>query len=58
MVTHRAQMSGGAAAIPIPGAAAASALADGGMLFDLLPRINRAFGLSVEQIDELDEQTR
>ena len=51
MVKKRAAASGGAALIPVPGADIA---ADVGMLLELIPAINRKFGLTPEQIDELD----
>lgn len=51
MVKKRAAVSGGAVLIPIPGADIA---ADISMLLELIPTINRKFGLTPEQIDELD----
>lgn len=51
MVKKRAAASGGVALIPVPGADIA---ADVGMLMELLPAINRKFGLTPEQISELD----
>jgi uncharacterized protein (DUF697 family) len=51
MVAKRAVASGGVAMIPIPGTDIA---ADMSMLLELLPSINRKFGLSEEQISELD----
>ena len=51
MVKKRAAVSGGAALIPIPGADIA---ADISMMLELIPTINRKFGLTPEQIDELD----
>lgn len=53
MVRKRAAASGGAALIPVPGADIA---ADIGMLLELLPAISRKFGLTPEQIDELDSK--
>lgn len=53
MVKKRAATSGGAALIPIPGADIA---ADIGMLLELIPAINRKFGLTPEQLDELDSK--
>jgi uncharacterized protein (DUF697 family) len=51
MVNKRAVASGGSALIPIPGIDIA---VDVGMLLELIPAINRKFGLTPEQIDELD----
>ena len=51
MVRRRAATSGGMALIPIPGVDIAG---DIGMLMQLIPAINRKFGLSPEQIEELD----
>ncbi len=51
MVRRRAASSGGLALIPIPGADIAG---DIGLLLELIPAINRKFGLSLEQIEELD----
>lgn len=51
MVRRRAASSGGMALIPIPGADIAG---DIGLLLELIPSINRKFGLSLEQIEELD----
>lgn len=51
MVRRRAATSGGMALIPIPGVDIAG---DVGMLLQLIPAINRKFGLTPEQIDELD----
>lgn len=51
MVRRRAASSGGMSLIPIPGVDIAG---DVGMLMQLIPSINRKFGLSPEQIDELD----
>lgn len=55
MVTKRAGASSLASMIPIPGTDVA---ADIGMLIELLPSINRKFGLSKEQLDHMDEKTR
>src|SRR5919108_683213 len=55
MVTKAAALSGGAAVVPIAGVDIAT---DIGLLLKLIPRINRRFGLSPEQIDRLDAQTR
>jgi uncharacterized protein (DUF697 family) len=51
MVRKRAAASGGAVLIPVPGADIA---ADIGMLLELIPAINRKFGLAPDQLDELD----
>ena len=51
MVLGRAATSAGASVIPLPGLDIA---ADVGLLMKLLPAINRKFGLSPEQIEELD----
>jgi hypothetical protein len=55
MVTKAAALSGGVAVVPIAGVDIAT---DIGLLLKLLPRINQRFGLSPEQIDQLDAQTR
>lgn len=55
MVMARAGLSAGAAIVPIPGA---DVCADVGLLLDMIPRINRKFGLSPEQIDKLDIQVK
>ncbi|WP_310451099.1 hypothetical protein [Sulfuritalea sp.] len=51
MVRRRAATSGGMSLIPIPGVDIAG---DIGLLLELIPAINRKFGLTPEQIDELD----
>lgn len=51
MVRRRAATSGGMALIPIPGVDIAG---DVGMLLEMIPAINRKFGLTPEQIEELD----
>jgi uncharacterized protein (DUF697 family) len=51
MVRRRAATSGGMSLIPIPGVDIAG---DVGMLLQLIPAINKKFGLTPEQIDELD----
>ena len=51
MVRRRAATSGGMTMIPIPGLDIAG---DVGLLLQLIPAINQKFGLSPEQIDELD----
>lgn len=55
MVRKRALASGGAVLIPMPGVDLA---ADVAMLVELLPAVNRKFGLSPEQIDELDPRMK
>lgn len=55
MVVKRAVVSGAANLVPIPGLDIA---ADVGLLMQLLPAINNRFGLSPEQIEKLDPQTR
>ena len=55
MVTTRALTAGAASAIP---GAAPGIAADIGLLLELLPKINKAFGLDPEQIDALDEQVK
>jgi hypothetical protein len=51
MVRRRAATSGGMSLIPIPGVDIAG---DVGLLLQLIPAINQKFGLTPEQIDELD----
>jgi uncharacterized protein (DUF697 family) len=51
MVKRRAATSGGMTLIPIPGVDIAGDVA---MLLQLIPAINAKFGLSPEQIEELD----
>ena len=55
MVTTRAGLSAGAAIVPIPGADIG---ADVTLLLEMIPTINRKFGLTPEQIDELDPQIK
>jgi uncharacterized protein (DUF697 family) len=55
MVTTRAGLSAGAAVIPVPGADIG---ADVALLLEMIPAINRKFGLSPEQIDGLDPQIK
>ena len=55
MVTTPAGLSAGAAVIPIPGADIG---ADVALLLEMIPTINRKFGLTPEQIDELDPQVK
>ncbi|MBK8118735.1 MAG: hypothetical protein IPK39_05575 [Sulfuritalea sp.] len=51
MVRRRAATSGGMSLIPIPGVDIAG---DVGLLLQLIPAINQKFGLTPEQIEELD----
>jgi uncharacterized protein (DUF697 family) len=53
MVTKRAVASGAAVLVPIPGTDIA---ADIGMLLELIPAINKQFGLSGENLNELNPQ--
>jgi len=55
MVNRRALVSGAAVLVPLPGS---DLLADVGMLMQLLPRINRRFGLSPEQVEELSPELK
>ena len=55
MVTKRSGLSSAAAVVPIPGADIG---ADVMLLLEMIPMINRKFGLSPEEIDELDPQTK
>ena len=55
MVLRRAATSAGASVIPLPGLDIA---ADVGLLMKLLPAINRKFGLTPEQIEKLDPQSK
>jgi uncharacterized protein (DUF697 family) len=55
MVTKCAGLSAGAAVIPIPGADIG---ADVALLLDMIPAINRKFGLTPDQIDHLDPQVK
>lgn len=55
MVTSRAGLSAGAAMVPIPGADIG---ADVTLLLEMIPAINRKFGLTPEQIDQLDPQIK
>ncbi len=50
MVRHRALFAAGVAMVPVPGL---DWVTDVGVLVKLLPDINRAFGLSPEQIERL-----
>ncbi len=55
MVTKRASLSAGTSAIPVLGADIA---ADVAILLELIPAINREFGLSDEQIKDYDAATK
>jgi hypothetical protein len=51
MVRRRAATSGGMSLVPLPGIDIAGDVA---LLMELIPAINRKFGLTPEQIEELD----
>jgi uncharacterized protein (DUF697 family) len=55
MVTGRASLSAGASVVPIPGADIAT---DIGLLLEMIPIINRKFGLSPEEIDQFDPKVK
>lgn len=55
MVRNRARAAAAVAAVPLPGVAIA---ADITMLLQLLPAINREFGLAPEQLAKLDSPIR
>ena len=55
MVKRRALLAAGVAMVPVPGL---DWLTDVGLLVELLPRINAAFGLSPEQIERLAPDRR
>lgn len=55
MVKRRALVAAGVAMVPLPGL---DWLTDVGILVELLPRINAAFGLSAEQIERLAPDRR
>lgn len=55
LVTKRAGLSAGAAAVPVPGADIG---ADVALLLEMIPTINRRFGLSEEQLNEIDSDVR
>lgn len=55
MVRRRALVAAGVAMVPLPGL---DWLTDVGLLVELLPRINAAFGLSPEQIERLAPDRR
>ncbi|MBN8474309.1 hypothetical protein [Sulfuritalea sp.] len=53
MVRRRAATSGGMSLVPLPGIDIAGDVA---LLLELIPAINRKFGLTPEQIEELDSR--
>lgn len=55
MVSQRALLAAGVAAVPIPGI---DWVTDVGILVRLLPRINEAFGLTPEQVERLSPERR
>ena len=55
LVTKRALLAAGAAAVPVPGL---DWLTDIGLLMKLLPEISEAFGLTQEQVERLAPQRR
>ena len=55
LVAGRALVSAGAALVPVPGVDIAT---DVGLLRDLISRINRDFGLTPEQIDQLEPRAK
>jgi uncharacterized protein (DUF697 family) len=55
LVTRRALVAAGVAAVPLPGL---DLVTDIGMLVKLLPEINEAFGLSPEQVERLSPERR
>ena len=55
MVNRRALVAAGVAVVPIPGIDWATDVA---VLMDVIPRINRAFGLTPEQIERLSPDRR
>lgn len=55
IVTKRATTSGVTAVVPVPGVDVA---ADIGMLLELIPAINHKFGLTPEQINQLDPKSK
>lgn len=55
MVTRSSGLSAGAAIIPIPGVDVGSDVA---ILMRLIPKINKEFGLSPEQIEGLDTESK
>ena len=55
LVSRRALMAAGVAVLPIPGV---DWLTDIGVLMKLIPDINRAFGLTLEQVERLSPDRR
>ena len=55
MVNKRATASAGTTLVPVPGT---DVVADVGMLMQLLPAINNKFGLSQQQLDGMDPETK
>ena len=55
MVNTSSFFSGAVAAVPIPGMDIAT---DVSILMNLLPKINKKFGLSAEQVEALDPQLK
>ncbi len=55
IVRRRALLAAGVAAVPIPGV---DWVTDVGLLLELIPRINEAFGLSAEQVERLTPDRR
>ncbi|MFD2190279.1 hypothetical protein [Pistricoccus aurantiacus] len=55
MVTKRASLSAGAAVVPIPGVDVGSDIA---LLVEMIPAINKKFGLTPEQIEQMDAETK
>lgn len=55
MVNTRATASAAAAVVPVPGADVGADIA---IMMELLPTINRRFGLSPDQIDQLDSEIK
>lgn len=55
MVSRRARLSSVAAVVPLPGVDLG---ADISLLMEMIPAINRRFGLSPDEVDELDAGTR
>ena len=55
LVTRRASLSAGASIVPLPGLDVGTDIA---ILLKLLPAINQRFGLTPDQIDRLDAETK
>jgi uncharacterized protein (DUF697 family) len=55
LVLRRASLSAGAAVLPLPGLDVGTDIA---ILLRMIPNINRRFGLSKEQIEQLDPETK